>query len=348
MKLESVSFVHPEQSVSNADIVNIVREESKSCYVGDLEKLCSMVGVLLEESGARTRFWRPDSRASILPYVSEAFASAVKEARIENRDVDALIYASVDRGFVEPGDSYFVAESLGLNRVACFDIVDACNGWCRAVEVANALLCHGRYQRIAIVNAEFPLWHGGMVVPRSFQLKSQKDLPWSFPAFTVGEGVAVSLVVRDEANPWTFTAASRPDLCDLCTVPLPGYDQHARPSDRIGIRGPFTFTSFGSQMVSQAEMEIADLIRGLPDDIRTCKRIFPHAASVKAYSGPADRLGVSELMYYIYPEYGNVVSASVPAGIATAASRGLISRDDKLGVIVASAGMAFTVGTFLY
>lgn len=348
MKLESVAFVHPERRVSNADIVSLVRRESEHTYSEDLGKLIDTVSMLLDESGAKSRYWRPTGSESVLPYVATAFAQALGEAGVSGADVDALIYAGVDRGFIEPGDSHFIAHSLGLDRIACFDIIDACNSWCRAVEVAQALMCQGRHRRIAIVNSEFSLWHGGIVMPHCFRLKVRQDLPWSFPAFTLGEGVAVTLLAHDEESEWTFRTASRTDLCDLCTVPLPGYEQHTMTTDRIGLRGPFTFTSFGSQMVPEAEKEITELIRGLDHDITSCRRIFPHAASVKAYAGPAERLGISNLMFYIYPEFGNVVSASVPAGIAIAASRGQVSRGDRLGVLVASAGMSFTACTFEY
>lgn len=343
-----MTFVHPERRVSNDEIVDLVRSESRKTYSGDLERLTTTVATLLEESGARTRYWRPPGSHSALRYVHEAFTRAIELANVNRSEVDVLIYAGVDRGFMEPGDSHFIAQSLGLHRVACFDIVDACNSWCRAVEVAQALMHCGRYNRIAIINSEFSLWEGGPVMPCCFRLSSQKELPWSFPGYTLGEGVTVTLLARDDAPPWVFKNASRTDLCDLCTVPLPGYEQHAARLDRIGLRGAFTFTSFGSQMIPEAEKEITTLVRQLDQDIRSCTRVFPHAASVKAYAGPAERLGIASLMFYVYPEYGNVVSASVPAGIAIADMRGLIARSDRIGVVVASAGMSFTVFMFEY
>jgi 3-oxoacyl-[acyl-carrier-protein] synthase III len=348
VKLESVAFVYPEQCVSNEDVIALVRSESRRTYSGDIGKLTATIATLLEESGARTRYWRPASSKSVLPYIQRSFTEALSAAGLRGSDVDALIYSSVDRGFIEPGDSYFVAQAIGLDRVGCFDIIDACNGWCRATQIAQALMFNGEYNRVAVINSEFALWNDGIVKPHCFRLTNRKELPWSFPAYTLGEGVTTTILSRDDSTPWVFATASRPDLCDLCTVPLQGYQQHVTKADRIGLRGPFTFTSFGFQMIPEAEREIASLIKALGEDVVSCKRIFPHTASVKAYAGPAERLGIARLMFYIYPEYGNVVSASVPAGIAIADKRGEISRRDRLGVVVASAGMSFTVCMFEY
>ena len=53
-------------------------------------------------------------------------------------------------------------------------------------------------------------------------------------------------------------------------------------------------------------------------------------------------------MYHVYPQYGNLISASLPAGLATAIDAGHVRRGDRVAICGASAGMSFAVGAFEY
>ena len=57
---------------------------------------------------------------------------------------------------------------------------------------------------------------------------------------------------------------------------------------------------------------------------------------------------VADKMFYVYPDYGNLVSASVPAGMALAEQQGLLNRGDTVACWVGSAGMAFSLNCFTY
>ena len=76
--------------------------------------------------------------------------------------------------------------------------------------------------------------------------------------------------------------------------------------------------------------------------------IFPHASSKQAWAQGADTCGVEDKLFYVYPEYGNLVSASVPAGIALASEQGKIQRGDPIVIWVGSAGMSFAVAGFTF
>jgi 3-oxoacyl-[acyl-carrier-protein] synthase III len=76
--------------------------------------------------------------------------------------------------------------------------------------------------------------------------------------------------------------------------------------------------------------------------------IFPHASSFKEWDSFAGDLEIRDRVHHMYPDYGNLVSASVPAGIAVAAEGGLVKRGDRLAGWVGSAGMSFSAYTFRY
>ena len=58
--------------------------------------------------------------------------------------------------------------------------------------------------------------------------------------------------------------------------------------------------------------------------------------------------GFDRQMKFIYPEYGNVGAASVPAGIALCQQSGELERGDEVGFWVGSSGMSFVASRFIF
>jgi acyl-CoA:acyl-CoA alkyltransferase len=124
-------------------------------------------------------------------------------------------------------------------------------------------------------------------------------------------------------------------------------DQRAISGERIGRNGACRFTSFASELSAHGTTAAIDLFRRLTIERGSIQKIFPHASSKRDWDNGADILGVKHLLFHIYPDYGNVVSASVPAAIALAKEQGEIRPGDRLVAWIGSAGMSFSVCSFL-
>jgi 3-oxoacyl-[acyl-carrier-protein] synthase III len=94
--------------------------------------------------------------------------------------------------------------------------------------------------------------------------------------------------------------------------------------------------------------EVRDLFGCLEVPIGEIRAIFPHGATRRSWDQGASWLGVRHLMYHTYPRYGNLISASIPAGLATAIDAGTLRRGDRVAICGASAGMSFSVCSFRY
>jgi 3-oxoacyl-[acyl-carrier-protein] synthase III len=347
MRIDAVKLVLPTHGLTNDDVVALIRRHSCATYGGDLDGLLARIQALLHRSGAEHRYWLADHEM-VTDLTARATAQALDTAGCAPEDVDMLIVASVDRGFVEPATAYFLAQMLGMPHVQCFDVVDACNGWSRALQLLSALFQAGTVKRAIVINAEFPMFAGGPIYPKLFTLRTPEELAWSFAGYTLGEGVAVTVVSADPTRVWDFHHASRPDLADLCTIPLPGYERYAPPSTRIGHHGVCQFTAFSGDMFGEATRELVALFRRLRTPIQELRAIFSHGATRRSWDEGAEALGVRHLMRYVYPQFGNLVSASIPAGLATAIDAGEINRGDRIACCGASAGMSFSVCSFVY
>ena len=260
-----------------------------------------------------------------------------------------LINVGVDRGFAEPANAYFVAHALGMDSVACFDVLDACNGWVRAAQLVQALFRSGVYRSAMIVAAEFGMWQDGAVSPELFHLRSAAELAWTFPAYTFGEAATATVLSSDDAAEWEFHFRSRAELADLCTVPLDGFERYAWPSERIGRNGVRRFTAYGAALLEAALRELAQLQGELRAPLDEVRLVIPHAAArPKALDRAAARFGLEQMMYYIFPRCGNLVSASIPAALALAIDDGRLRPHDRVLTCVGSAGMSVSLASFVY
>jgi 3-oxoacyl-[acyl-carrier-protein] synthase III len=180
-----------------------------------------------------------------------------------------------------------------------------------------------------------------------FALRSEEQLAWSFAAFTLGEGVTATLLSADDTAPWTFRFSSRAALSDLCTVPLFGFDRYA-PRVDLARNGLYRFSADSRAMFAVAADELPALFVSLDVPLDDVRLIVPHAATQRALDDGADLLGVRHLLHHVYPEYGNLASASIPAGLSTAVECCRLHRGERVIACSASAGMSFGVASFVY
>jgi 3-oxoacyl-[acyl-carrier-protein] synthase III len=349
MKIESVKLSLPSKLITNENILTYIKENSSEISTDKLDQIISHVKLLLRASGSKNRYWR-DTHDSPIKLLKDAYQRAMKDVNWKNDDIDLLVYVGVGRGFLEPGGAYTVAQSLGLNNVICFDLLDACMSWARAVEIIHNYFQLGKYKKAIIVNAEFSIYEYSY--PDLYHVTDEEKLNSCFPAYTVGEAATVTLLSNENPEPWEFHFSSRPDLADLCTIPLPDFKLFTdSPSEKMGKNGTLLFTSYGLELHNFGFDEGVNIFNQLAISKTNKQKInivFTHASSTTAWKQIGKEVGVDEKIYDIYSKTGNLVSASVPAAMALAFEEGKLKRGDNVVCWVASAGMSFGVFNFCF
>jgi 3-oxoacyl-[acyl-carrier-protein] synthase III len=347
MKLDAVTVALPSRRLSNEDLLALIEEHSDGTFTGDLAATLAQVATLLRRAGARSRHWLVDDE-SPLDLMRQAIDQALEEAGCGKDEIDLLIYTGVDRGYVDPANAYFVAHAAGMDAVHCFDVLDACNGWSRALQLAEALFRAGGYRRILLVNGEFPMFPGGPVYPDLFALRSSDEIRYLFAAFTLGEAATATIVSPDPGRAWEFRFSSRTSFADLCTVPLQGFRRYAPSAKHAGRDEPVRLAAFSGEMFAVARREVPALLEELTASIDDVALIVPHAASFDAWEEGRKELAIEAPIYNIFSRCGNIAAASVPAGISLAAREGRVRRGDRLLCLTASSGMSFAAYSFVY
>lgn len=340
MRIEQVTVTLPSRKVTNGDVIQEF-ERASSDFQGNIRGTARYIEKVLLASGSDIRYWLEEGET---PLELTLRACRAAMTHLPDNTIDLVIWASVYGELVEPATSNLVASTLGLDTAECFDMKEACDGWMKAVKIADALIKTGQYRRVMVINSEFSMTPNFAIRPRLFNFSSAEELKWRFPIFTIGEGVAVTILSADAGNEWGHTNLSRNDLYDLCTVPAAWHAGGG--SDRVAKDGPGWFTSWAAELSGE----------GIPLAVETFKRsginpdgidiLFTHASSKRDWTQIATDIGLQNKLFDIYTRCGNLVSASVPAAMALAIEDGVLSRGNRVAVLVGSAGMTFSAASF--
>lgn len=366
MRLAFANVEFPSQVISNDEILEYVRRYSQNRFTGDVDLLVRNVELLLDLSGAKSRRRLTDG-AEAEHLVDHALTKLVNQIR--ERDLvgkrGAVISASVDRVFSEPGDSYFYASQMGLKTVECFDLLDACNSHVRAWLLAETLLQSQRYEWVAVISCEmrsgFEFIHGNY--GRRFEFQTKQELSWKFPALTLGDAIATSLLVKGDRTPntgWHFHVESNTLSAPLCYVSNVGF-RHFRsqiqqsnyseekntalilPKDESELQ----FFCNYSELERASIVSVVNVWNRLREQLKLKKPnedewLVTHCSNGSGWAGAARWAGFSEQNHInLYSEFGNIVSCSVPASIAVGHARGFWQNNSKINVWTGAAGSSF-------
>ena len=346
MRIESIGVSVPSLKITNDDILKVLEEKSNGVSPIILKTYQRMVRGLFTMAGSNIRYVRdPDKDEKASQFIISAVKDALEKANLTAQDIDLLIYCGVGKGFLEPANAYFYAQKMGMT-CSCFDIVDACMSWIRALEISYEFFKSGRYKHIMVVNGEFNIHHG---FPDNFKVKNLRQIEYTFPTYTIGEAATATILSPSDSE-WKFAYKSVPALADLCTIPLDGYDNFVEPNKRLGKNGLYNFVSYGKELFDAARRYLVPLVQELVADLNEPDIYFPHAASDAAYLTASKDISLprEKMFAKVFPNYGNIVSASIPVGMDMALKEGTLKRGHKVVLCPASAGMVYSAVRFVY
>lgn len=340
MKIASLAYRVPSWKVTNKALLSYIDKCNPTVPVFKKKPYLKIVENLLRKTGAESRYWRdPNINEKASELILGAINDALERANLSATDIDLLMYCGVGRGFLEPANAYFYARAAGMHRANCFDITDACMSWIRAAHIAQLMLKEGTFQRVMIINGEFHLgFHD------NWEIRDMRSLEYSFPMYTIGEA-ATATILTAGGEDWKFAYSSKTEFADLCTIPLPSHANFVEPSEKVGHNGIYRFVSYGREIFKAGAVCLGELIEKTIDNPERNAWYFPHAPSKKVYQEEMPKYGVpAEKVYLkVYPQFGNLVSASIPVGLSLAQEEGQLDRGDPIVLIPVSAGMVASV-----
>jgi 3-oxoacyl-[acyl-carrier-protein] synthase III len=331
--------------VSNEFVLEAVRAANRHRFSPEeVDTLERRLIHFFEAAGTRVRYrLAPGEKA--VEFALEAGRAALQGAGVRPESVDLLLYAGVCRGWIEPAMANVIQHELGLVNATCFDVVDACASWLRALQIAHTYFRAGVYRSAMIVNCEcgFPTY-------RDWELGSLDDLEHRAAEWTTGEASTATVLTADaQDDDYYFVFRNYGAGVNLCMYPLPGVADFlvGAPDSRLT---PLRFFALSSELLSSVSRRVADVFLADPQLAgRTYDVGFGHEASTRINRLLAKRLGLPYERYVsTHERYGNTVSASVPLGMSIALEEGRLKRGDRVLVLVGASGITVGLATFTF
>lgn len=342
MRILDVQHAIPSRIVTNDEVVARLHTANGSRFSPDgVTQLETRVRRYLDHAGTRQRFVLAAGERAI----DVALTAARAALHAHPTRIDFVIFAGVARGWLDPAMAHVFAHELGLDPLSCFDVVDGCASWLRALEVAEALLQTRRYDTGLIVNCEC-----GLERYAAFELDSLDDLDHRRPMFTIGEAATATLVAKDPTGgDFTFRFRSSPAHHRLAVLGLDAMPSFLRddPDPRCE---PFRFFALSHELIPLASSKVVELFAATPEvAARPHTLCVTHAASERASRWVLRKLGVPWESYVnTHPLFGNTVAASIPLALSLALREGRLRRGDPVLAIAASAGITLGFSSFVY
>ena len=347
MRYCAIEYAIPSKVVTNTEIVQEIISRSKR-YLTEkaLGLLESNLNELFQKSVTSVRFHRAKNEKAI-QFGIEAGRKALESASISPDDIDLLIYVGVGRGYIEPATANVFQKILKLKRATCFDILDACASWLRAIHVAHSFIKTGMYKNIMIMNCEFNFREYA-----NFEFKSLKDIEFNFPTFTIGEAATATIVTESHDDDQYYASFKTwGDQHNLCKIPLPHFSEYSDGELRNGNEiPPLTFFSYGEKIF---RFVFSRLCRHYREDAVlnqfNHEIVFSHAASDAMSDKVIESCKLGEGKgYNTHKRFGNTVSASVPLAMGCALKDGRLRNGTNVLVGFGSAGVSTAWSKFRF
>jgi 3-oxoacyl-[acyl-carrier-protein] synthase-3 len=311
----------PRQEITAEDISIRVK-------AGDYKNVGKVVEML---TGIKSRRYdSPDKFPSDL--AAEASAEALKNAGVDARDLDVIIFFGISRDFDEPATANVLQEKIGATKSYAFDIANACNGFVTAVDLLDSFIASGRCETGLVATGE-------LISPYiDWAPRSKEDFKHTIFSYTIGDAGGAAVLTRVNRGEergirarWFVNDGSHWRLAIAGTIPgVNPYDKFFKSKGAELELASIKCTPVGVQ-------EILDLLQWTVEDIDL---VIPHQIPISIQQNLYHKaLGFpDEKLFWTFPKYGNNATASMPVAVCEALKEGRVKQGDKVLLVGAAAG----------
>ena len=304
----------------------------------DLEKLVETNDDwIVERTGIRRRHVAAENEVTS-DLALHAAKIALSEAKIDAKEIDAIIFATVSPDQLMPNTACVLQRKLGARDCMALDISAACSGFVYGMGMASDFIAAGSYKTVLVIGAE--------ILTR---LMNYKDRDTCI-LFGDGAGAAVLTRSNDEQNSQVYSHHLHADgnISDLFVFPMGGsahpytHENLDKGLHYMQMKGREIFKN-AVRTMSQCCAEALEHNKMSGGDIDW---VIPHQANLRIIEGVAKHFGIPMTkVVNIIEDMGNTSAATVPIALDKAIRDGRIKRGQNCMLTAFGAGI--TSGSLL-
>ncbi|MFS0714666.1 beta-ketoacyl-ACP synthase III [Microbacterium sp. 2P01SA-2] len=273
-----------------------------------------------QRTGIVTRV-RADKDTTVIDLAADAVAEAIQRSGVPADQVDAVIVSTISNPKQTPSVSAIVADRVGANPAAAYDVNAACAGFSYGVTQADALVRAGAARYVAVVGAE--------------KLSDIVDPTDRTISFLLGDGAGAAIIGPSDTpgiGPTVWGSdGSKADAVGMNHT-LVDFRDGTAPWPTLRQEGPTVFRWAVWEMVKVARRAIEEAGIQAGD----LAAFIPHQANMRIIDEFAKQLGLPETVAIgrDIETTGNTSAASIPL-----ATHRLLEENPEL-----SGGLALQIG----
>ncbi|KUM81074.1 ketoacyl-ACP synthase III [Streptomyces curacoi] len=293
-----------------------------------LEKIDSSDEWIRSRSGIETRHWANDEE-TVAAMSIEASGKAIADAGISAEQIGGVIVSTVSHFKQTPAVATEIADKLGTNKAAAFDISAGCAGFGYGLTLAKGMIVEGSAEYVLVIGVE--------------RLSDLTDLEDRATAFLFGDG-AGAVVVGPSKEPAIGPTVwgSEGDKSETIKQTVPWTDYRVGEVDKFPAitqegQAVFRWAVFEMAKVAQQALDAAGIT---PDDLDV---FIPHQANERIIDSMVKTLKLPEHVTVARDvrTTGNTSAASIPLAMERLLATGEAKSGDTALVIGFGAGLVY-------
>jgi len=296
---------------------------------------------IVQRTGIKERRYIEHTGIGASDLAMPATKMALEHAGMTEKDIDAIVFATLSPDHNFPGSGCFLGHKLGLPGVPALDVRNQCSGFLYGLSIADAWVRAGVYKNVLLVGAE--------VHSTGIELADRgRDVA---VLFGDGAGAAIIGAATDpgqglHALEIHADGAGAKDL--WLEAPASAYDP--RLTKEMIDEGKHFPSMNGKQVFRWATEKMPEVSKAVLEKAKgeasEVDLFVPHQANLRINQLVCQKLGIPESKAVANIEkYGNTTAATIPLGLSEAWREGRCRRGSN--VLMSAFGSGYTWGSAL-
>ncbi|MBN2592874.1 MAG: ketoacyl-ACP synthase III [Sedimentisphaerales bacterium] len=283
-------------------------------------------------TGIKVRHITEDNESTAF-LATEASKKALAEAKLDGRDLELIIVATITPEMVFPSTASFVQRALKAKKAWVFDLSAACSGFVYGLSIVQQFIESGRLNNALVIGAE----------------TLTKITDWTDRASCIlfGDGAgAVVLQRKEDGRRGILYSTMHSDGNRWEALNCQAYGSRYPVSRELDDPKKIYMQIKGREVYQQAIRRIVETVKDCLDacdlSIDDLKMLVSHQMNARIIESAAKRLELPDEKVFInINEYGNTSAASVPIAFDECVRKGKIKRGDIVLLVAFGAGLTW-------
>ncbi len=331
-RILGIGIYLPDNRVTSAELMDEIKSK---------ERFGLSSSWLERATGIRERRIAP---AGMMPseIATRAANDAIERSGVSPSEIDAVIYAGMNRDYLEPATAHIVQHAVGAKCAVCFDITNACHGFMNAIHVVDSFIASGQARVGLIVTGEENWRIGRTALDLLKNCHDRAEFNRLVGGLTVGDAGA-AMIVGPKTDPQGGFAGlmleSQGRFNQLCVF-SEREDQPPGHMDMVNI------VKEHIQLHADMYPQFMNRLRWQPGEI---KKFVHHQVGRKVFALHSKYSGVpQERMTDTISRLGNITSATIPVNLRLLADQHDVAEGEKIFIAGAGSGLSVSQGGLLW